>query len=151
MTNGARLAQVAEHREWLDDGRFDTLEHRLIHQDSLDAAVEAWTLTQDHYDCMMKLQARRGAGRGFARTRRIAFDTDPQLKHLKWLTEVTGTKIGTWPIYELPMKFSKTPAYIGGPTNRGAPCYGEDNMWVLTELLGRTPSEVERLAEEGVI
>jgi hypothetical protein len=24
-------------------------------------------------------------------------------------------------------------------------------MWVLTEMLGRTPSEVERLAEEGVI
>ena len=60
-------------------------------------------------------------------------------------------QIGTWPVYELPMKFSKTPAHIGGPTNRGAPCYGEDNMWVLTELLGRTPSEVERLAEEGVI
>jgi len=49
------------------------------------------------------------------------------------------------------MKFSRTPAYIGGPTNHGAPCYGEDNVWVLTELLGRTPSEVERLAEEGVI
>ena len=41
-------------------------------------------------------------------------DNDPQLRHLKWLTEVTGTKIGTWPIYELPMKFSRTPAYIGG-------------------------------------
>ena len=49
------------------------------------------------------------------------------------------------------MKLSRTPAYIGGPTNRGAPGYGEDNMWVLTELLGRSPSEVERLAEEGVI
>jgi hypothetical protein len=49
------------------------------------------------------------------------------------------------------MKLSKTPAYIGGPINRGAPCYGEDNMYVLTELLGRSPSEVERLAEEGVI
>jgi len=46
---------------------------------------------------------------------------------------------------------SRTPAYIGGPTNRGALCYGEDNMWVLTELLGRSPSDVERLAEEGVI
>ena len=78
-------------------------------------------------------------------------DTDPQLRHLKWLTEVTGTKIGTWPVYEIPMKLSRTPAYIGGPINRGAPCYGEDNMYVLTELLGRTPSEVERLAEEGVI
>ncbi|MBV8132439.1 MAG: hypothetical protein JO282_08025 [Alphaproteobacteria bacterium] len=46
---------------------------------------------------------------------------------------------------------SATPAYIGGPTNRGASCYGEDNMWVLTELLGRSPSEVEQLAAEGVI
>jgi hypothetical protein len=49
------------------------------------------------------------------------------------------------------LKPSATPAYIGGPTNRGARCYGEDNMWALTELLGRSPSEVERLAEGGVI
>jgi hypothetical protein len=64
---------------------------------------------------------------------------------------VTGTKIGTWPVYEIPMRLAKTPAYIGGPINRGASCYGEDNFYVLTEMLGRTPSEVERLAEEGVI
>ena len=49
------------------------------------------------------------------------------------------------------MKFSRTPAYIGGPTNRGAPGYGEDNAWVFTELLGMTASDVQRLAEEGVI
>jgi crotonobetainyl-CoA:carnitine CoA-transferase CaiB-like acyl-CoA transferase len=78
-------------------------------------------------------------------------DNDPQLRHLKWLTEVTGTKIGTWPIYELPMKFSRTPAYIGGMINRGAPGYGEDNEWLLTTLLGFSKSDVERLAEEGVI
>jgi crotonobetainyl-CoA:carnitine CoA-transferase CaiB-like acyl-CoA transferase len=78
-------------------------------------------------------------------------DADPQLRHLKWLTEVTGTKIGTWPVYELPMKFSHTPAYIGGPINRGAPGYGEDNAWLLTELLGMSASDVQRLAEEGVI
>jgi crotonobetainyl-CoA:carnitine CoA-transferase CaiB-like acyl-CoA transferase len=144
------LARAAEHGEWLDDRRFDTLEHRLIHQDSLDLALEAWTRTQDRYDCMMKLQ-RSGVPAGVCQNAEDRVDTDPQLRHLKWLTEVTGTKIGTWPIYELPMKLSRTPAYIGGPTNRGAPCYGEDNMWVLTELLGRSPSEVERLAEEGVI
>ena len=127
-----------------------TLEHRLLHQDALDALVEAWTRTQDRYDCMMKLQ-RAGVPAGVCQNAEDRFDHDPQLRHLKWLTEVTGTKIGTWPIYEMPMKFSETPAYIGGPINRGAPCYGEDNMWVLTELLGRTRSEVERLAEEGVI
>jgi crotonobetainyl-CoA:carnitine CoA-transferase CaiB-like acyl-CoA transferase len=49
------------------------------------------------------------------------------------------------------MKFSKTPAYAGGPIDRGAPCYGEDNEWLLTELLGMSNSEVQKLAEEGVI
>jgi crotonobetainyl-CoA:carnitine CoA-transferase CaiB-like acyl-CoA transferase len=97
------------------------------------------------------IQQRAGVPAGVCQNAEDRVDTDPQLKHLKWLTEVTGTKIGTWPVYELPMKLSRTPAYIGGPTNRGAPCYGEDNMWVLTELLGRTRSEVERLAGEGVI
>jgi crotonobetainyl-CoA:carnitine CoA-transferase CaiB-like acyl-CoA transferase len=99
---------------------------------------------------MMKLQ-KAGVPAGVCQNAEDRVDGDPQLRHLKWLTEVTGTKIGTWPVYELPMKLSRTPAYIGGPINRGAPCYGEDNMWVLTELLGRSPSEVERLAEEGVI
>ncbi len=112
--------------------------------------LESWTRTLDRYDCMMRLQ-RAGVPAGVCQNAEDRVDADPQLRHLDWLTEVTGTKIGTWPIYELPMKFSATPAYIGGPTNRGAPCYGEDNMWVLTELLGRSRREVERLAEEGVI
>ena len=47
-------------------------------------------------------------------------------------------------------KFSRTPAYIGGPTNRGAPGYGEDNEWLLTSMLGMSTSDVEKLAEEGV-
>jgi crotonobetainyl-CoA:carnitine CoA-transferase CaiB-like acyl-CoA transferase len=144
------LAQVAGQGAWLDDRRFVGLEQRLLHQDALDAAVETWTRTQERYECMMKLQ-RAGVPAGVCQNAEDRVDQDPQLRHLHWLTEVTGTKIGTWPIYELPMKFSATPVYIGGPTNRGAPCYGEDNIWVLTELLGRTPSEVERLAEEGVI
>jgi len=144
------MAQVAGQGAWLDHRRFETLEHRLLHQDALDAAVEAWTRTQDRYDCMIKLQ-HAGVPAGVCQNAEDRCETDPQLRHLKWLTEVTGTKIGTWPVYELPMKFSATPAYIGGPTNRGAPCYGEDNVWVLTELLGRSQSEVERLAEEGVI
>jgi crotonobetainyl-CoA:carnitine CoA-transferase CaiB-like acyl-CoA transferase len=144
------LAQVAGQGAWLDDRRFNTLEHRLLHQDSLDALVESWTRTQDRYDCMMKLQ-RAGVPAGVCKNAEDRCDVDPQLRHLKWLTEVTGTKIGTWPVYELPMKLSRTPAYIGGPTNRGAPGYGEDNEWLLTELLGMSRSDVEKLAEEGVI
>ncbi len=134
----------------INERRFDTLEHRLLHQDSLDAAVEAWTRTQDRYELMLTLQ-RVGVPAGVCQNAEDRCETDPQLRHLNWLTEVTGTKIGTWPVYELPMKFTATPAYIGGPINRGAPGYGEDNEWLLTNLLGMSSGDVEKLAEEGVI
>ena len=109
-----------------------------------------WTVSQEPFDLMERLQ-RAGVPAGVCQNAEDRCDRDPQLRHLKWLTEVTGTKIGTWPVYELPMKFSRTPAYIGGPTDRGAPCYGEDNEWLLTNLLGMTASDVEKLAEEGVV
>jgi crotonobetainyl-CoA:carnitine CoA-transferase CaiB-like acyl-CoA transferase len=99
---------------------------------------------------MIALQ-KAGVPAGVCQNAEDRCDHDPQLRHLNWLTEVTGTKIGTWPVYELPMKLSRTPAYIGGPIDRGAPCYGEDNTWLLTNLLGMAESDVLRLAEEGVI
>ncbi|HVY13626.1 MAG TPA: CoA transferase [Rhodopila sp.] len=144
------LARVAGQADWLDDKRFATLADRLAHQDALDAAVGAWTAGKTAEDVMTALQ-NAGVPAGVCQNAEDRCDNDPQLRHLKWLTEVTGTKIGTWPVYELPMKLSRTPAYIGGPINRGAPGYGEDNLWVLTNLLGMTASDVERLAEEGVI
>jgi crotonobetainyl-CoA:carnitine CoA-transferase CaiB-like acyl-CoA transferase len=147
---GEGAGQGAGQAAWLSDRRFATLESRLAHQDALDAAVQAWTTTQEPFELMVRLQ-RAGVPAGVCQNAEDRCDRDPQLRHLKWLTEVTGSKIGTWPVYELPMKFTRTPAYIGGPTNRGAPCYGEDNAWVLTHLLGMTNSDVERLAEEGVI
>ncbi len=144
------LCAVAERGVWRDDARFKTLADRLQHQDALDAAVGAWTATRTAEDIMMALQ-KAGVPAGVCQNAEDRCDNDPQLRHLKWLTEVTGTKIGTWPVYELPMKFSRTPAYVGGPIDRGAPGYGEDNEWLLTSMLGMTKSEVEKLAEEGVI
>ena len=73
------------------------------------------------------------------------------MRHLEWLTEVTGSKIGTWPVAEVPVKMSLTPPYVGGPVDRGAPCYGEDNEWLLGELLGMSSREIERLRADGVI
>jgi crotonobetainyl-CoA:carnitine CoA-transferase CaiB-like acyl-CoA transferase len=134
----------------LDDRRFATLANRLAHQDALDEAVSAWTETLSAEEVMIALQS-EGVAAGVCQNAEDRCDNDPQLRHLKWLTEVTGTKIGTWPVYELPMKLSRTPPYIGGPIDRGAPGYGEDNAWLLTNLLGMTPSDIERLAEEGVI
>jgi crotonobetainyl-CoA:carnitine CoA-transferase CaiB-like acyl-CoA transferase len=144
------LANVAGHPEWLHDERFSTLADRLVHQDALDSTISAWTATCSAEEAMMALQNAQVPA-GVCQNAEDRCDNDPQLRHLRWLTEVTGTKIGTWPVYELPMKLSRTPAYIGGPINRGAPGYGEDNEWLLTNLLGMSKSDVERLAEDGVI
>jgi crotonobetainyl-CoA:carnitine CoA-transferase CaiB-like acyl-CoA transferase len=144
------LARIAGRPEWLADPRFATLAARLAHQDALDAAVGAWTAGQEPYAAMRALQE-AGVPAGVCQTAADRCDRDPQLAHLNWLTEVTGSKIGTWPVAELPMKLDATPAHIGGPSNRGAPCYGEDNEYILTELLGYSASDVQRLAEDGVI
>lgn len=145
------LARVAGHGEWLDDPRFATLAARLANQDALDAAVSAWTAGQDAHAAMLALQ-RAGVPAGVCQDAEDRCDRDPQLAALDWLTEVTGTKIGAWPVTELPAaKLSATPGHAAGLTRRGAPCYGEDNVRLLGELCGYTPAEVAALAEDGVI
>jgi crotonobetainyl-CoA:carnitine CoA-transferase CaiB-like acyl-CoA transferase len=143
------LLRVAEHPEWGRDPRFATLEARLAHQNALDVLIGEWTGSREPYRVMYALQ-QAGVPAGVCQTAGDRCDNDPQLKHLEWLTEVTGTKIGRWPIAEVPVKMSESPAYIGGRIDRGAPMYGEDNEYVYGELLGMSRKEIAALAEEGV-
>jgi crotonobetainyl-CoA:carnitine CoA-transferase CaiB-like acyl-CoA transferase len=130
--------------------RFATPAARLAAGPDLDAAITAWTGSREPYPAMYELQA-AGVPAGVCQTARDRCENDPQLAHLRWLTEVTGTKIGRWPVAEVPVKLSRTPAHIGGVLDRGAPGYGEDNEWVLGELLGFGTREIADLAEAGVI
>ena len=63
MRSGARWRRWPGRAAWLDDRRFDTLEHRLLHQDALDAAVEAWTAHAGPLRLHDDAAARRRAGR----------------------------------------------------------------------------------------
>src|SRR5688572_18829835 len=144
------LTGVAGHPEWGTDRRFADLPGRLAHQDALDALVGGWTQSQEAYKVMYSLQ-QAGVPAGVCQTAEDRCDHDPQLAALKWLTEVTGTKIGRWPVAEVAVKMSESPAYIGGRLDRGAPCYGEDNDYVYGELLGMSSQEIKELAQEGVI
>ncbi len=132
------------------DARFATLAGRLAHQDELDALVEQWTRTQEPYACMALLQA-AGVSAGVCQTAEDRCDHDPQLAQQQWMTEVTAPKIGTWPITEMPFKLSVTPPHVGGLPDRGAPLYGEDNEYVLGELLGYSTSTIRDLARDDVI
>ncbi len=143
------LAQVAGHPEWTRDARFKDVTARMANLDTLDALIGAWTQTREPYDAMLALQ-KAGVPAGVCQHAGDRCDNDPQLKELEWLTEVTGSKIGRWPIAEVPVKLSASPAYIGGRLDRGAPGYGEDNEYVYGELLGMSRSEIAALDADGV-
>ena len=144
------LARVASRDEWLSDPCFANLEARLANEDRLDSLIDGWTQRCDAYECMERLQA-AGVPAGVCQTAEDRCDRDPQLRALAWLTEVVGTKIGAWPVAEVPFKLNRTPGHIGGLINRGAPCYGEDNEYVLGELLGHSTAEIRAMHDEGVI
>jgi crotonobetainyl-CoA:carnitine CoA-transferase CaiB-like acyl-CoA transferase len=78
-------------------------------------------------------------------------EDDPQLRHLGWLTEINQTEIGRWPTRGLPVHFSETPAHIGGRLNRAGPNYGEDNDFVLKNILNLTTEEVEGMRAAGAL
>lgn len=144
------LAEVVGQPGSAQDPRFATLADRLANQDELDALVSSWTTRADPFDLMMRLQA-RGVAAGVCQTAEDRVDHDPQLAGLDWLTEVSGTKIGRWPVTGLPFQLSATPSHVGGRIDRGAPGYGEDNEFVLGELLGLSTTAIRELEDADVV
>jgi len=143
------LCKVAQRPELASDSKFATLEARLANQDTLNRLLGEWTRTCDASQLMHALQ-KAGTPAGVCQNAEDRCENDPQLVALEWLTEVTGTKIGKWPVAEVPIKMSESPAYVGGRIDRGAPCYGEDNEYVYGELLGMTTKEIAELEADGV-
>jgi len=136
--------------ECLADPRFATMAGRLAHHDALDAALSSWTVGFEPYSLMFQLQA-AGVPAGVCQTAGDRCDNDPRLRHLGWLTELTGTRIGRWPLAEVPVRMSRTPPYLGGRPDRAAPLYGEDNTAILTGRLGMSEEEVAEFTAQGVL
>lgn len=144
------LTEAVGHVAWTSDPRFATLESRYANQEVLNGYVESWTRGNDSYDLMHRLQ-NMGVPAGVCQTAEDRCDRDPQLKALKWLVDVNGTKIGEWPIPEVAVAMSATPPRVAGTTQRGAPCYGEDNRLVYHELLGIPENTICELRESNAI
>lgn len=145
------LCEEMGNLPWCQDARFATLESRIQHQDELDARIEEWTQTQERYDLMYRLQ-NAGVRAGVVQAPKDKFETDPQLKVRDFFVHLDHSEMGTWPFTRhVTPKFSLTPAHPGGPTGRGAPCVGEDNVYVYSQLLGLSREEIAAYEEKGVI
>ncbi len=144
------LRRVMGDPEWASSDRFASLADRLANQDELDQKISEWTRQHDRWDLMQRLQE-VGVAAGVCQDAQDRVEADPQLSHLNWLTEVEHSEMGPWPTKEVPVKWSETPPFMGGPIDRGAPLYGEDNHYVLGELLGMSTAQISKLADDGVI
>lgn len=144
------LVHTLGNPAWGHEPRFADLDSRLRHQDELEILVEAATVDRDGYELMTALQA-EGVPAGVCQTAADRCERDPQLDHLGWLVELEQSELGQWPVKELPIRMSETPPYIGGTVNRSGPSYGEDNDYVLREILGLDDDEIHKLALDGVL
>ena len=135
---------------WTRNEKFATLAARVHNQDELDRLIGEWTQDKDPFALQERLQ-QAGVPAGVCQTAQDRVERDPQLQHLQWLIPLPHSEIGTWPVKDVPFHFTNATVNQGGPTERAAPCYGEDSDYVYGELLQLTKQERIELERDGVI
>lgn len=130
---------------WTEDVRFRDKYNRLTGQDELDSLVAAWTVEHSDYEVMEMLQKA-----GVAATPCLDLMdrfSDPQFEardvHLQVEHPATGVDI----IAGVPFKLGGTPCEVRRP----APLLGQDNEYVLGELLHKSKEEIAQLVEDKVV
>jgi crotonobetainyl-CoA:carnitine CoA-transferase CaiB-like acyl-CoA transferase len=129
----------------LDDPRFASRASRWENRDLLDALVEEWTIQQDASELTDLLQKH-----GIAAIPSFSADelfSNPHLVERGAITETEHSVLGRRKAISPPWKMTATPPEIV----RTAPLLGEDNQYVLCELLGLSEEEVKRLEEAQVV
>jgi crotonobetainyl-CoA:carnitine CoA-transferase CaiB-like acyl-CoA transferase len=111
----------------------------------LDEALAAWTRTRSAGHLSDELQ-RRGVA-AFKSLNSIDLVSDETLWQREFYNHVTDPTQRSIPIVGAPWRMSATPPSIG----RAAPHLGEQNDYVLGELLGLSTEQRQRLAADKVI
>ena len=151
---------VADHEQWQTlcrlmarddlaaDQRLRTLDGRQQRHDEIDDAIAAWTKHHDKYDLMHQLQGVGIASGPVLSGKEVHFD--PHYRSRNFLERVEYPQergMGTRIIMGRPYKLSQTPLAVRGP----APTFGQDNVNLLTALLGQPAEQVAHWAEDAVI
>jgi benzylsuccinate CoA-transferase BbsF subunit len=129
----------------LDDDRFAGPAERFARQEALGGIIEAWTRTHDVDEAVRILQAA-----GVPATRVHAADSvaeDPHVRARGFIREIDHPVVGRRRVVGVPWRFGDG----GVDIDRHAPLLGEHNEYVLGELLGLSPDEIQALTEAGAL
>ncbi|MFC1874221.1 CaiB/BaiF CoA transferase family protein [Chloroflexota bacterium] len=139
------FCRVIGNPAWITDKRFADMPARWQNHDELDRYIEEWTTRLDHYQVMYLLQEDGVPAAAVLNVSEVLLD-----KHVranKYFELFEQAEIGTRPCPGVSFKLSKTPGSIRKP----APTLGEDNEYVLGQLLGISQDDITRLEAEEVI
>ena len=139
------LCRAMGNPQWTREERFSSSLSRDRNQDELDKRIEEWTVTQDHYALMYRLQ-REGVPAGPVIFEDDAYN-DPHLKERGFFEELTHTECGTHLYPGLGWRMSKTPNNLRLPPVR----LGEHNEYVYKQVLKVSDEEYMELEKGGHI
>ena len=130
---------------WADEGRFGSAAARIANQDELDECVAGWTSVRDKWEIARLLQS-HGVPAGPVQTFEEIVERDPQLKHRDFFVEATHPLLGTHRWESSAVKLSESPSRL----HETWPLLGQDNDYVLGEVLKVDPERRAKLEDEGV-
>ena len=141
-----RRFAAAVDQPWTADERWARLAGRLADEDRLERLVGDWTAQRDKREAAELLIS---AGVPSAPVLRPSerIDGDPRTSDWGMWVTALHSAVGDTRVEGLPMRLSENDWAIG----RAAPCLGEDNRYVLGEVLGHSDDEIAELAAAGVI
>jgi benzylsuccinate CoA-transferase BbsF subunit len=139
------FCRVIGKPDWTRDVKFSTLEARKENESELERRVEQWTLGHSAEEVMALMQT-AGVAAGVAQTGEDLLEHDPQLRERHFYWELDHPEVGIYRAPRPPYLFSICQFDV-----RRAPLLGEDNEYVLKELLGLSDEEIAQLVIEGVL
>ena len=139
------LCKVMGQPHLATDSRFADPKSRRNNHDDIDLVISTWTETQDHYQVMYLLQAQGVPAAPVLKGGEVI--DDPHLESRGFWDVVNHPEAGTYKQVTTPWLLSNSPRATSTP----APGLGEHNYQVLSGLLGLSKSEIDTLAQKGVI
>ena len=141
----ATFAALIGRPELAQDERYRNEAQRRSKREEIDATVRAWAAAQDAWDATRRLQQAGIAAGPVLNNRDLLLDA--HLRQRGFYEYVTHWQpMGVRPLIGRPYVMRNTPLRI----QKAAPRYGEDNGYVMRELLRLTEAEIAALFKEGI-
>ena len=137
------LADVIQ-QTWTN--KYKSLNERFDNQDALDQDLSSWTLNQNKFEIQSLIRSVE-VPVSVVQKPQDRIETDSSTESFDLWPTITHTEIGEVRVDGNPVHFSESDWQM----NSGAPCLGEDNERVFTEILGLSTDDLEALKREQVI